>query len=222
MPIGKWGDGGKYGDGGLWNSIVLQAQEYFAYVDKNALRFPYLTTWNLQSPNTNVWVPSITIGGILSFTEQSVTASAVPLLPGVDGTFWTPTISNAGILTLTSGASESQATTHPAIIDSNNITWYWYIKNSLAYVSTLAPWRSDIYYLSPRVRYTAPTTTEVPFRVYSSRAYSRIGAERLARHEAAVEAVTNRISVKIRHSGSKFAIYEIVVRANIKKKQEEG
>jgi hypothetical protein len=222
MALGKWGDGGLYGDGGLWNSLTLQAQEFYARVDEPQQAYPFTTTWNLQSPNGSIWLPSISTSGILSFTDVGAGTADNVLVPDADGTYWTPSISNDGIVSVTSGAVPTVSTELPSVIDTSGRVWYWLILDSLSILSSAQPWRSRTFYFSPRLKYTAPATNETPFRIYSTRAYVSIGAESLRAYEAQVEAVQNRISIRVKHSGSDFVMFTSTARANIKKKQVEG
>lgn len=222
MALGKWGDGGLYGDGGLWNSLTLQSNEYFARVDEPQQSYPFTTAWNLQSPNGSIWLPSITTAGILSFTDMGAGAADSILVPDADGTYWTPSITNGGIISVTSGATPTASTELPSIADTSGRIWYWLILDGLSILSLAAPWRSRAFYYSPRLKYTAPAETETPFRIYSTRAYVSIGAEFLRAYEAQVESQQNRISIRVRHSGSDFVMFTATARANIKKKQVEG
>ena len=222
MALGKWGDGGLYGDGGLWNSLTLQVQEFYSKVDEPRQPYPFTTSWNIQSPNGSLWQPSITTSGVLSVTDIGAGTVDSILVPDPDGTYWTPSITNDGIVSVTSGATPSVSTELPSITNTSGRIWYWLIPNNLSILSLAQPWGSRTFYFSPRLKYTAPSTTETPFRIYSTRAYVSIGAESLRAYEAEVEAVQNRISIRVKHSGSDFVMFTSTVRANIKKKQVEG
>ena len=129
----KWGDSSLWGDGDLWCGVTGSFQ-YIAWLegrDRNAL-----ITWNLASPDTKVWTPTISIAGIVSFSDSFGTATSVPVAPAPASINWTPSISNGGIVTMTSGAdaAEDQA----SLVDTNSIQWWW-----SAFTSGITQWATN-------------------------------------------------------------------------------
>jgi len=96
--------------------------------------------WSLQSPDATVWVPSITIDGIVSFTSGGgVITASPPVFRGQGTTVWTPAISNAGLLTISSGPDLNQRWAWK--IDTNLIRWYFEVdaSNHILVQSTYDP-----------------------------------------------------------------------------------
>ena len=84
-----------------------------------------ITNWSLQSPDTTVWIPTISTRGICTWTSGGAIVTATPPVfqSTVDATIWIPSISNAGIVTMTSGTSvigQRWAT----LLDANNRQWF--------------------------------------------------------------------------------------------------
>ena len=183
------------------------------------------TDWNLQSPNGDIWTPSITTAGVISFTSSSSgTVSAVPLAIGDSGTLYTPSISNTGVITLTSGASYTGVEMLATFLDSDNVSWFWQVSTTIgAYVSDkLRPnMGTRLFRLSVKVKYTAATglTSGEEFRIYRIQPVVGIRAQLPDRYYALVDAHVYRASIKIKHGGSAFVVSNLRVVAQVRKPQ---
>ena len=221
MPLTcpRWGDGSLWGDGDLWCGISGYAQ-YIAWLegaDRGAL-----TTWNLQSPDTNVWTPTITTAGIVSFASSVGTATTVPVAPAPDGDNWTPSISNAGLITLTEGvdAAEDQA----SLIDSDEDQWWWAVPESDG-VSTwstrvVVGARQKLHHISTQVEYSGGDS----FIITSIRLLCSIASQLADRFVAYTDFTTHkRVSVQVVFAGgAEFVIDRIHVLANARQQQPRG
>ena len=221
MPLTcpKYGDASLWGDGDLWCG-VSGSYQYISTFGQNERAA--LTTWNLQSPNTNVWTPSISTSGVLSFSDGIGTATEIPVLPEADDGTWEPSISNAGLVTLTSGTDADAKVA--SLIDSNSIQWWWAVPAG-AGISTL----TDRPIVASRVK-TNRFAIEVVYddgdKLIIDRVSSLVnfGPQKPDRYVAYTDFVTHkRVSVQVVFSGGALFVVEYVeVMANVKKHQPKG
>lgn len=102
--------------------------EYIRFVDGSSN--PSLTaSWTLTSPDANVWAPTISTGGVITFTDGAAAVAGSIVFIGLDGLAWSPTISNGGIVTVTSGSALSSSDTAATLTDSSSISWTLYVDN---------------------------------------------------------------------------------------------
>ena len=215
----KWGDTSLWGDGDLWCGISGS----FQYVaDIGRAQRPFLTSWNLQSPDTKVWTPSISTAGIFSISDGVGTASEVPVLPtGTDNT-WEPSVSNAGLITLTSGtdADAQQA----SLIDVDSVQWYW----SVPADDGISEW-NDRQITSGRFKGNR-VSIQVVYNDGDRFIIDRIGlqamvaAQRPDRFVAYTDFVSHkRLSVQVVYAGGdSFVVEYIQMISNVKKHQTKG
>lgn len=172
-----------------------------------------------------VWTPSITTGGVISFTSSSSgTVSAVPLALGHSGTLYTPSISNTGVVTLTSGASYGGTELLATFQDSDGVQWFWQVSSTLAaYVNDhLRPNMGTRFFrLSVKINYTAAAglTSGEEFRIYRVQPVVGIRAQLPDRYYALVDAHVYRASLKIKHGGSALIVSNLRVVAQVRKPQ---
>ena len=126
------------------------------------------TSWALTAPNASIWGPSITTGGIISFTDGASVGDSVTVL-GIDGTKWDPTISNTGVVTLTSGSAIGASDTIASIVDSSSISWSLYVDDSnQVQVTTASVLPGLLRYPALVFTYTPAASTDV-FYLHSAR-----------------------------------------------------
>lgn len=219
ITVPLWGDGSKWGDGDLW------ARQYGStpYIARfYSTERPILTAWNLQSPDGTVWVPSITIAGIVSFTGTAgATASTDPVVFLGYGTVYTPTIANTGIVTLTTATDTRQALA--AILDPDDVLWYGLVDTSpIAYITTRQT--ADIEPKMNRVSVRVTWTGSSAFVIDSIRPLANIDEEIPERFEARTDVDTGeRISVRVTvNTTTAFAIDQIRLLANTRHQQPTG
>lgn len=124
------------------------------------------TAWTVSSPDTTVWLPSVTTAGILSFASGGV-ALNTPDVPGVDGSGWDLTISNGGVLTVTQGGFLSSSDSMAAVNDSNSITWSLFVgEDNQVRVTTDSILDNVFYYPAIVITFIPSATTDV-FDLYS-------------------------------------------------------
>jgi len=142
--------------------------EYIRMIDGGGL--PTVSTnWTLTSPNLTVWEPSISTGGVVTFTDGAVAADSAVLV-GLDGLAWTPTIDNNGIISVTSGTELTSAQIAASLVDADSVQWYFYVDLSgLVTISTTFAYPSLFRYPSVVVRWTPDSATDT-FILYSLRA----------------------------------------------------
>jgi len=133
--------------------------EYIVYVDPGVLGIVD-TTWTLKSPDLTVWDPSITTGGVLSFTSGG-TELNTPRVPAWNGTGWDPSITNGGVVSVTSGAAMSASDQLAALIDSSSVAWYLVVNdNDELQVTTDDIITGVIRYPSVHLTFTATADTD--------------------------------------------------------------
>ena len=141
--------------------------EYLSFIDGgNAPSL--LTSWTLTSPNSTVWGPTISTGGIVTFTDGA-TAATAPVFIGLDGLAWNVAIDNFGLLLVTSGADLASTDNAASLIDSAGTTWTFYVDSSgLVNITTSFVLPALFRYPSTVVSWT-PTASTDQFVLYSVR-----------------------------------------------------
>lgn len=116
--------------------------------------------WSLQSPDSTVWVPSITTEGMLSFVSGGgIITATPPVFRGVGGTIWTPFISNAGLVSIVQGNEMGQRWAWK--IDINLVRWYFDVDaTGIVTIEGIVSFeeRDDGIMLKNRVRETSVTS----------------------------------------------------------------
>jgi len=148
--------------------IPDRISEYIRFVDDSAS--PVSTTdWTISSPDTNVWVPSITTDGVVSFTDGGA-ALTTPVIIGLDGLAWNPAISNDGVLSVESGDEFGSSEASASLLDSDSVEWFMYVDaDGIVNVTTSLVIPVLFRYPSISVRWT-PTAETDTFTLYSLRA----------------------------------------------------
>lgn len=220
MPLTcpKWGDGSLWGDGDLWCGVAGSYQ-YIAWLEGHDRAA--LVTWNLQSPDTKVWTPTISTAGIVSFSDGFGTATDVPVAPDPTGVNWTPSVSNAGLITLTSGAdaAEDQA----SLEDVDDVQWWW-----SAFASGITQWstvplvgyRYKSHHVSVQIEYDDGDQLVID-RITL---LANVAAERPDKYVAHTDFTSHKkVSVQIVYaSGDEFVVNMVHVKANVHKHQPKG
>lgn len=147
--------------------MASRPSEYIRFIDGG--NAPVLTTsWTLTSPNATVWAPTISTGGIVTFTDGAV-AATTPVFIGMDGLAWSPTIDNDGIVTATSGSALSSTDTAASIMDADSVVWTFYVDaDGLVNITTSAVIPTLFRYPSTVMSWT-PTANTDQLIVYSVR-----------------------------------------------------
>lgn len=215
----KWGDGSLWGDGDLWCGIS-GASQYVAYPGRDERTD--LTTWNLQSPDTLVWTPSISTAGIVSLVSSVGTVTETPVAPAPDGNNWTPSIANTGVITLTEGADAAES--RASLIDVDDVQWWWAVPES----DGISAWatrvqvgaQQKLHHVSVQVEYAAGDRLVID----SIRVLANIAAQLPDRYVAFTDFSTHkRVSVQVQFAGGdEFVIDMIQVRANVKRQHARG
>ena len=98
----------------------------------------YLTDWNLQSPDGNIWTPTLTTGSneapVFTWVSSSGTKSTETpvVLEETVNRFYAMSIDNDGVVTYTgvalaTGGAPSTAQRGAAMLDDNDKVWYFYV-----------------------------------------------------------------------------------------------